>query len=205
MEVKKVMAPVRIDFGGGTTDVEPFPTKYGGAVLNAAIDHHVVGELESSSKGISLSYSENIPTSSGLGTSSVMNLVWLSLISQKRFKDDRDKMALAEEVYRLEQAMGLVGGKQDEYAGAVGGINFMEFRKGNKVIVQKLKLKPSLIKELESHLILVYTGKPHSSNAVKDRRSIRIRLFRNKGRICRQHGYTFARIVGFQYLWARSP
>ena len=162
-EVKRVKAPVRIDFGGGTTDVEPFPTKYGGCVLNAGISNHVIGELDTSSRGVALSYSENIPTSSGLGTSSVMNVVWLSLISQKRFKDDKDKMALAEEVYRIEQAMGLVGGKQDQYAGALGGINFMEFKKNNKVIVHRLKLKPSVIKELESSLILVYTGKPHFS------------------------------------------
>jgi len=162
-EVKRVKAPVRIDFGGGTTDVEPFPTKYGGCVLNAGISNHVVGELDTSSKGVALSYSENIPTSSGLGTSSVMNVVWLSLISQKRFKDDKDKMALAEEVYRIEQAMGLVGGKQDQYAGALGGINFMEFKKNNKVKVHRLKLKPSVIKELENSLILVYTGKPHFS------------------------------------------
>ena len=37
-EVKRVKAPVRIDFGGGTTDVQPFPKMYGGAVLNAAIN-----------------------------------------------------------------------------------------------------------------------------------------------------------------------
>lgn len=161
--IKKVKAPVRIDFAGGTTDVEPFPTKYGGAVLNIGISHYVIGELNSNNKGVSLSYSENIPTSSGLGTSSVMNVVWLSLISQKRFKDDKDKMELAEQVYRIEQSIGLVGGKQDEYAGALGGINLMEFKKNNKVKIHKIKLRPSVIKELERHLILVYTGKPHFS------------------------------------------
>jgi D-glycero-alpha-D-manno-heptose-7-phosphate kinase len=162
-EVKRVKAPVRIDFAGGTTDVEPFPTEYGGAVLNIGINHYVIGNLESSEKSVSLSYSENIPTSSGLGTSSVMNLVWLSLISQNRFKTDEDKMKLAEQVYKIEQDIGLVGGKQDEYAGAMGGIHLMEFKKNNKVKIHKVKLKPSIIKELESHLILVYTGKPHFS------------------------------------------
>ncbi len=161
-EVKKVKAPVRVDFAGGTTDVQPFPKLYGGAVVNITINHYVTGELASSDEGVSLSYSENIPTSSGLGTSSVMNLVWLSLISQGRFKNDKDKMALAEGVYKIEQSMGLVGGKQDEYAGAMGGINLMEF-KGDKVTVKKIKVKPTVVKELESKLILVYTGKPHFS------------------------------------------
>lgn len=161
-EVRKVKAPVRIDFAGGTTDVQPFPKLYGGCVLNAAIDKHIVGEISMTDKKVSLSYSGDIPTSSGLGTSGVMNLVWLSLINKDKFSNEKDKIALAEKAYRLEQAMGLVGGKQDQYAGALGGINFLEF-KNDKVVVQKLKLKQSLIKKLEENLILVYTGKPHFS------------------------------------------
>lgn len=161
-EVRRVKAPVRIDFGGGTTDVQPFPTMYGGAVLNAAINKHISGELVSSDKNVSLSYSGDIPTSSGLGTSGVMNLVWLSLISKKKFANEKDKIELAEKAYKLEQSIGLVGGKQDQYTGALGGINFLEFQ-NDSVHITKVKLKPSVIKELEDKLILVYTGKPHFS------------------------------------------
>ncbi len=161
-EVKRVKAPVRIDFGGGTTDVQPFPKMHGGAVLNASINRYIIGELKSSDKKVSLSYSGNIPTSSGLGTSGVMNLVWLSLISKKKFADENDKISLAEETYKLEQITGLIGGKQDQYAGALGGINFLEFN-DNKVKIHRLKLKPAFVKKLENNLILVYTGKPHFS------------------------------------------
>ncbi len=161
-EVKRVQAPVRIDFGGGTTDVQPFPKMYGGYVLNAAINKYIIGELSMSDKKVSLSYYGNIPTSSGLGTSGVMNLVWLSLISKKKFSNEQDKINLAEETYKLEQMTGLVGGKQDQYAGALGGINFLEFN-DDKVIIHKLKLRPEFIRKLEKNLILVYTGKPHFS------------------------------------------
>lgn len=161
-EIKRVKAPVRVDFAGGTTDVQPFPTMYGGAVLNIAINKYIIGELVSSDKNVSLSYSGNIPTSSGLGTSGVMNLVWLSLISKKKFANEKDKLELAEKAYKLEQSMGLVGGKQDQYAGALGGINFLEFQ-NDSVHVTKVKLRPSVVKELEDKLILVYTGKPHFS------------------------------------------
>jgi D-glycero-alpha-D-manno-heptose-7-phosphate kinase len=155
--IKKVRAPVRIDFGGGTTDISPFKDKYGGAVLNAAINKYIYGELISSQSRVGLKYYGDIPTSSGLGTSGVMNLIWLSLISKTR-----DRIHLAEQVYGLEQSMGLVGGKQDQYAAALGGINFLEFKK-DKVKIQRLNLSKNLIKELEDHLILVYTGKPHFS------------------------------------------
>jgi len=154
---KKVQAPVRIDFGGGTTDISPFKDKYGGAVLNAAINKYVFGTLTTSNKKVGLEYHGDIPTSSGLGTSGVMNLVWLSLISKIK-----DKFELAEKVYSLEQAMGLTGGKQDQYSSVLGGINFMEF-KGDKVKVVRLNLKKKIIRQLEDNLVLVYTGKPHYS------------------------------------------
>jgi|SRR3989344_837868 len=156
--VKRVKAPVRIDFAGGTTDIEPFASEYGGCVLNAGIDRYVIGKLIKGTKKVELKYSSNVPTSSGLGTSSVMNLVWLSLIS-----NNKDKKQLAEGVYKLEQSMGLVGGKQDQYAAAFGGINFIEFSKNNKVKIQRLKLSNDFIRKLENNLVLVYTGKPHFS------------------------------------------
>lgn len=149
------MAPVRIDFAGGTTDISPFKDKYGGCVLNAAINRYVVGKLIADDDMIHLEYTGNIPTSSGLGTSGVMNLVWLSLISK-----EKDKKKLAEGVYGLEQSMGQVGGKQDQYAAAFGGINFLEFNKDD-VKITRLNLSSGLIKELESKLVLVYSGKPH--------------------------------------------
>ncbi len=163
MKIKKLMAPVRIDFAGGTTDVSPFKDKYGGCILNAAINRYVVGELRVDNKKTHLEYTGNIPTSSGLGTSGVMNLVWLGLISQGGKKlDTKYKTQLAETTYSIEQAMGLVGGKQDQYAGALGGINFMKFNK-DKVEVERLNLRKEFIRKLESKLVLVYTGEPHFS------------------------------------------
>lgn len=167
--IRKVKAPVRIDFGGGTTDISPFKDKYGGAVLNAAINRYVAGKIVKTNKKVHLEYTGNTPTSSGLGTSGVMNLVWLALISQIKMKGKggivaKHKLDLAEKAYSLEQAMGLVGGKQDQYAAALGGINLMEFKK-DKVKITRLNLPENFVKELEESLILVYTGKPHFSGS----------------------------------------
>lgn len=157
--IKQVKAPIRIDFGGGTTDIYPFPHKYGGAVLNATIDRYIIGKIVRSNKKVSLEYHGNIPTSSGLGTSGVMNLVWLSLISNKNKFNKQDKIELAEKVYDLEKIFGGVNGRQDQYAAAFGGINFMEFKK-EKVKVTPLKLPEKLITGLEDNMLLVYT-EPH--------------------------------------------
>jgi len=159
--IKRVIAPVRIDFAGGTTDIEPFTHTHGGAVLNAAINKYIKGKLVLKNNKTHLEYTGKIPTSSGLGTSGVMNLVWLALISKTPNKfNPKNKIELAEKVYDLEQALGLTGGKQDQYASALGGINFLEFKK-NKVKINRLNLSKKLIKELENKLVLVYTGEPH--------------------------------------------
>lgn len=153
--IKRARVPVRIDFAGGTTDVEPFPTKYGGAVLNAAINKYVKGKLVRRNNKTHLEYTGKIPTSSGLGTSGAMNVLWLALINK-----DKKREELAEMAYKVEQAVGIVGGKQDHYAAAFGGIQFLEFKK-NRVVRTEVKLKKDFVKELENNLVLVYTGLPH--------------------------------------------
>lgn len=159
--VKRVIVPVRIDFGGGTTDISPFRDNYGGCVLNAAINRYIFGELIIEDKKTKLSYYGNIPTSSGLGTSSAMNLAWLALVTKTK-----DKEKIAENVFKMEQAIYefQINGKQDMYSAALGGINFMEF-KGDKVVIKPLNLKKSFIKELENKLVLVYSGKKHYSGS----------------------------------------
>ena len=152
-------APVRIDFGGGTTDIYPVSKKIGGAVLNAAINHYVDGSLIKLPDKTALEYHSSLPTSSGLGTSGAMNVVWLALTT--RFKDKRD---LAEWSYKIENATMVVGGKQDQYAAVLGGINFLKFNNHNAVKVEKLKLPPVFLKKLEDRLFLDYIGPRFSSD-----------------------------------------
>lgn len=52
-------APLRITFAGGGTDVEPYPSMVGGAVINAAIDRYAYASLHPSDKGYFTIYSQD--------------------------------------------------------------------------------------------------------------------------------------------------
>lgn len=165
-------APVRVDFAGAWTDVKYFFVPFGGATLNAAINRYVSGTLESGEKdsdpgGLSVSYHTEIPAGSGLGTSATLNVVWLSLVKHGELCGREEREAIAESAYDIERVLGIIGGKQDQYASAVGGINLFEFtEEGTKT--HPLELSDSQITELESHLVLCYTGESRLSSHIHE-------------------------------------
>ena len=76
---------------------------------------------------------------------------------------------MAYDIERVELAM--AGGKQDQYAATFGGVNFMEFYKDNKVIVNPLRIKPEYLYELENNLVLYFTATSRLSSTIIEAQS----------------------------------
>ena len=91
-------SPMRITLNGGSSDILSYSTRFGGFSITGAIDKYVYGQLNSSDNNVCLEYHANIPTSSGLGTSGAMNVVWLALISQIKMK--RKERLPTESIFR---------------------------------------------------------------------------------------------------------
>ncbi len=185
--VIKSRAPVRIDFAGAWTDVSYFADAFGGATLNAAIAFHVHGSLDAHEEevgiagtlvsgpsgkyravgdvGLRVQYESTIPAGSGLGTSATLNVVWLSLVRRLPVAADEDRMQIAALAYDIEKVLGIIGGKQDQYASAMGGINLFEFD-ADDVRCHRLDLPNETVQALEARLVLCYTGKPRLSSNI---------------------------------------
>jgi len=108
------------------------------------------------------------PAGASTGTSasvSVAILGALDLIGSRSLTS----YELARKAHYIESdILKLQSGIQDQLCAAYGGVNFIEMTQYPEASVSPVTLPDELTWELESRLLLVYLGKPHSSSAVHE-------------------------------------
>jgi D-glycero-alpha-D-manno-heptose-7-phosphate kinase len=115
--------------------------------------------------GMDLYLQSDVPPGSGLGGSATIASVVAGLLNHLR-EDKFDEYQLAEIAFQSERVeLGVAGGWQDQYAAVFGGFNFIEFKKDD-VVVHPLKIKEEILNELESNLLLCFTGETRNSGEI---------------------------------------
>jgi D-glycero-alpha-D-manno-heptose-7-phosphate kinase len=112
---------------------------------------------------LNLFLASEIPPGTGLGSSASVCVNVLKTLSTY-LGVPISKYQLAERAYRIaREVLGKPVGKQDEYAATFGGMNLIRFNQDESVSVEPLDLEPKLVRELQSNLMLFFTGAAHHS------------------------------------------
>ena len=172
-------APTRIDFGGGWTDVPPYPATHEGFVCNVAIDRYTTVEVSpgvddgrfalasaalrrAGVHGAHVALSSDFPVGSGLGGSSSAGVALAGSLAAWRGAQ-LSRVELAELSCTTERGdLGIAGGSQDHYAAAFGGALALRFREG-AIDVREISTSPALRAELARRCMVWFTGESRIS------------------------------------------
>ena len=121
--------------------------------------------------GVELSSVADVPSGTGLGSSSSFTVALLELLyaykGEYRSKAELAKEACNIEINELKKPIG----KQDQYAAAFGGLNFIEFLPNGEVNVEPIIMKEESYKKLENNLLMFYIGDEHSASEILSEQS----------------------------------
>lgn len=132
--------------------------------IKHSIFKQVLGDFKA--KGIEITSTADVPAGTGLGSSSAFTVGLLhSLYSYNGKYVAKERLANEAceiEINKLKNRIG----KQDQYAVAQGGLNFIEFLSNGNVVTTPVILKSETYNKLEQNLLMFYTGDIRSANKI---------------------------------------
>lgn len=122
--------------------------------------------LTNVTSGIEIFSMADVPGNTGLGSSSAYTVGLLNALYTYRHRHVSPQV-LAEEACQIEiDILGEPIGKQDQYLAAYGGLTRLDIARNGKVAVSNPAISPGALEQLESNLMMFYTGQQRSASDV---------------------------------------
>lgn len=113
----------------------------------------------------------DVPSGTGMGSSSSLTVGLLAALYGYRHCVVSPRQ-LAEQACRVEiDVLGKPIGRQDQYAAAFGGVNYIRFNPDDTVDVEPVPCRAETLAELEQRVLLTYTGQTRDADEILKRQS----------------------------------
>ena len=135
-------------------------------IKNSLIREILLEYSEKPNEPIEVNSFADVPSGTGLGSSGCFTVTFLRSLASfyKKYPTQRElaEIACKVEIERLKEPVG----KQDQYISAFGGINSFEIDRSGKVTISPIPASADTLDELESNLLLFYTGQQRSASSI---------------------------------------
>lgn len=138
------------------------------------IEHTIVREalrLTGLGRHLEVTTIGDVPAGTGMGSSSSLTVGLLQALYAYKGRIVSPQR-LAEEACRIEiDVLGKPIGRQDQYAAAYGGVNYMRFNPDDTVDVEPVPCKREVLRALEERILLLYTQDQRDADVILEQQS----------------------------------
>ena len=139
-----------------------------------ALNHSIAREalrMTGLGKHLEITTVGDVPAGTGMGSSSSLAVGLLNALYAYKGQVTSPG-SLAEKACEIEiDVLGKPIGRQDQYAAAFGGVNYIRFNSDHSVDVEPVPTAPAFLQDLEDHIILLYTDQQRDADAILQKQS----------------------------------
>jgi len=137
----------------------------GGLVMDGRLSLHKAAlRMFPVQSACTLASRSDAPPGSGLGSSGALDVAFVAALTLARGEHLAER-EIAQHAWYLETVeAGIPGGKQDQFAAALGGFHRLTFRDPD-VGVEPITIEPAFAAAVQRHMVLCYTGESRLSGA----------------------------------------
>lgn len=119
-------------------------------------------------RGLEIHHDGDLPARSGMGSSSAFTVGLLNALYALTGNMSSKPQLAKESIFIEQEQMKETVGSQDQVSAAYGGFNHITFLTNGEISVRPVTIAPTRIEELNSHLMLFYTGIKRTASDVAD-------------------------------------